>query len=93
MHTTKFLVCTIFICSYVVLGKEKVIYQATGGKLIDLIRGIPPEGAALKLTKVEGDTAVLPDGIYYEPPEDEAFEEREPYLYLHVSFLNTFFII
>lgn len=86
MQTVQFLVCTIFISSYVVLGKEKVVYQATGGQLIDLIRGFPPEGGALKLTKVEGDTAVLPDGIYYEPPEDEALEEKEPYLYLYVSF-------
>lgn len=76
-----------------VLAKEKVIYEAKGAQLVDLIRGIPPEGGALKLTKVEGDKDNLPDGVYFQP-EDEALEDagESGYLYLNVSSIKIWSI-
>ncbi|KAM3967642.1 uncharacterized protein ACR2FA_011198 [Aphomia sociella] len=74
----RYLIIFIFIVQYS-FAKESVIYEAKGGDLFDLIRGIPPRDGALRLSKVEGNIKEpLPDGIYYIPPEDEVLASEEP---------------
>nr|XP_053614392.1 uncharacterized protein LOC128677510 [Plodia interpunctella] len=65
-------------------GKENVVYNATGGDLFDLIRGIPPKDEVLNLTKVEGvDGDKLPDGIYFIPEDDALTPEDISVLHVH----------
>ncbi|XP_028175150.1 uncharacterized protein LOC114363583 [Ostrinia furnacalis] len=69
-------VLLVLVCA--TFGKEQVVYKATGADLFDLIRGIPPKGGSLDLTKVEdADPASLPDGIYF-VPEDVSLDDTEP---------------
>nr|XP_021200378.2 uncharacterized protein LOC110383798 [Helicoverpa armigera] len=70
-------IISILLIDYNV-AKETATYQVSDVDLIDLIRGYKKEDG-LKLTKVEGDVASLPDGIYFKP-EDEALTGDSKYL-------------
>ncbi|XP_047022513.1 uncharacterized protein LOC124631920 [Helicoverpa zea] len=80
-------IISILLIDYNV-AKETVTYQVSDVDLIYLIRGYKTKEDGLKLTKVDGDVASLPDGIYFKP-EDEALTGDSKYLNFNGQYKKT----
>ncbi|XP_060803457.1 uncharacterized protein LOC132902453 [Amyelois transitella] len=82
----KCIIPILMLFAWNTFGKETVLYMAPGADLFDLIRGIPPKGGVLMLSKVDGtdgDKDKLPDGLYYIPEDDGLTSEDTPILHVH----------
>lgn len=76
-------IISVLILVQYTVSKDTATYQVSGIEIVDLIRGFKPKGNMLTLTKVDGDPASYPDGIYFKP-EDEALTGESKYLHYNV---------